>query len=121
MTVVEAGTLGVHLDASRGGACVLTGVDEDGLAHRQSRGALHAGLELRGVNGEAEHGEDALSAMRHVRARRPLTMRFVNPCGRAAPRPDGALRVTVCAEGSLGVTVAEREGRAVLRLSLIHI
>ena len=44
-----------------------------------------------------------------------LTLRFVNPCGRAAPRPDGALRVTVCAEGSLGVTVAEREGRAVLR------
>ena len=42
-------------------------------------------------------------------------MRFVNPCGRAAPRPDGALRVTVCAEGSLGVTVAEREGRVALR------
>ena len=28
---------------------------------------------------------------------------------------DGALRVTVCAEGSLGMTVSEHEGRAVLR------
>mgnify|MGYP004254339221 CR=1 FL=1 len=52
--------------------------------------------------------------MRHVRARRPLTMRFVNPCGRAAPRPDGALRVTVCSKGRLGISVVDENGRVVL-------
>ena len=38
-----------------------------------------------------------------------------SPRKRLLNLPDGALRVTVCGEGSLGMTVSEHEGRAAVR------
>ena len=54
--------------------------------------------------------------MRHVCERRPLTLRFDNnPRGYAAPRGDGALRVTVCTDGPMGVRFIEHGGCVVLK------
>ena len=104
--VTEKGKLGFELVECGSGALVHE-VQKGGLVDIASQGALHVGLELRGINGKRVRGHAVSEVLSHVAGARPLTLRFVNVYGDAEPGKDGLLRVTISAPVPLGVSFDE--------------
>ena len=92
---------------------MVDAVDPGGLAYIASDGALHAGLELRSVNSQREHGHHAEAVLRHVASHRPLELGFANVHGSAALEA-GKLRVSISAPPPLGLSLMESHGRVIV-------